>query len=165
MEIKQFKHSTLYFAAAFLELRFTVCNFERQNMPNPELSPDPSTTPAASFMHTILGLASSISSVHTLQRVLCCRISALVEFLSTFSRTNLLFGGGGRGKKMTFLLAEYRRSNRLSRTCNSFLQACAGHIDSTVSVIYSHYSTQWEIIRANQWPQICPLRSYSGVGS
>lgn len=97
MEIKQFKHSTLYFAAAFLELRFTVCNFERQNMPNPELSPDPSTTLAASFMHTIPGLASSISSVHTLQRVLRCRISALVEFLSTFSRTNLLFGGGREG--------------------------------------------------------------------
>lgn len=96
MKIKQFKHSTLYFTGAFLELFFTVCIFERQNMPNPELSPDPSTALAASFMHTILGLASSISSVHTLQRAMCCRILALVEFLSTFSRTNLLF------KKTTF---------------------------------------------------------------
>lgn len=140
MEIKQFKPSTLYFAAAFLALGFTVCNFERQNMPNPELPPDPSAAPPASFMHTILGLGGSISSVHTLQRVPCCRILALVEFLSTFSRTSLLFGGERRKKAL--LQLEYRRWDRRSRTCDSFLQACAGHIDSTVSVIYSHYSAQ-----------------------
>lgn len=42
-------------------------------------------------------------------------------------------------------------------TCNSFLQARIGHIDSTVSVMCSHYSTLQEIIHGNQWPQICPI--------
>lgn len=109
---------------------------------------------AACFIHTILVLASCILSCAFCTTEIC--------------RAQWNFYELARGRVFSSKMTSAARllttstmfvtlTDSLLWTCNSFLQAPIGHIDSTVSVMCSHYSTRQEIILGNQWPQICPI--------
>lgn len=109
---------------------------------------------AASFIHTILGLPSCISPGAFCAVEICraqwnfYQLSGVQIFCSEMTFA---------ARILTTATMFVTLTDSLLWTCNSFLQARTGHIDSTVSVMCSHYSTRQEIIHGNQWPQICPI--------
>lgn len=109
---------------------------------------------AASFIHTVLGLPSCISS-RALYAVEICK--AQWNFYQLAGGQIFCSEMTSAAGILTTATMFVTLTDSLLWTCNSFLQARIGHIDSTVSVMCSHYSTRQEIIRSNQWLQICPI--------